>query len=495
MTKYNSREQNDFLDDSLFERNSEELDKILSSFGAIQEELNHKRAQEVLQSLVANLDLNEQEKIGLETEVDNLSNMLAKLEQSVVQIAAFGMVGRGKSSILNALLGEEVFVTGPLHGVTTKATAQRWHLNKENLAESEQEIQTLTIPGVGESSIELIDTPGIDEVNGETREALARDIAKRVDLILLIIAGDLTKVEYQALCELREYGKPILLVFNKIDQYPEADALAIYQKIRDDRVKELLSPEEIVMVAASPLVVEAIPDNQGKLKLQRRRGSPQIDDLKLKILEILAKEGKSLVAINTMLYADQVNEKIIQRKLLIREEAANELIWKGVMTKASAIALNPVTVLDLFTGGVVDVVMIIGLSRLYGIPMTHTAAIGLLQKIAISLGGISASELLATFGLSSLKGLLGLAAPGSGGMSLAPYISVALTQGAVAGLSSYAIAQVTKTYLVNGAAWGPEGPKTVVQNILSSLDEESILNRIKYELRAKLGRKYPKTRF
>ena len=471
---------------------SVELDKILRSFEAIQGDLNYQQAHNALHSLVANLDLTAKEKVGLEREINDLSGLLGKLDEGVVQIAAFGMVGRGKSSLLNALLGEEVFSTGPLHGVTRTAEARHWLLTQENLRESDQEIQRLTIPGLGNSRLELIDTPGIDEVNGETREALARDIAQKVDLILMIIAGDLTKVEYTALCELREFGKPIILVFNKIDQYPEADALAIYQKIRNDRVRELLSPDEIVMVAASPLIVEGIADTQGKLKMQRRRGSPQIDDLRLKILEILEREGKSLVAINTMLCADQVNERIIERKLLIRERAANELIWKGVMTKAVAIALNPVTVFDLFTGGIVDVVMILALSRLYGIPMTHTAALGLLQKIAISLGGISASEIAASFGLSSVKGLLGITIPATGGISLVPYLSVAMTQGGVAGLSSYAIAQVTKTYLVNGASWGPDGPKSVVQNILNSLDEDSILSRIKAELRAKLGKKYPR---
>jgi hypothetical protein len=156
------------------------------------------------------------------------------------------------------------------------------------------------------------------------------------------------------------------------------------------------------------------------------------------------------------------------------------------MTKAVAIALNPVTVVDLLTGTAIDLVMILSLSRLYGISMTQQGAVGLLQKIVISMSGLSASELLATVGLSSLKGLLGLSAPATGGMSLGPYISVALTQAGVAGVSTYAIGQVTKIYLANGASWGPDGPKTVVSRILSSLDETSILNRIKGELGAKL---------
>ncbi len=81
---------------------------------------------------------------------------------------------------------------------------------------------------------------------------------------------------------------------------------------------------------------------------------------------------------------------------------------------------------------------------------------------------------------------MGLSAPATGGASLAAYASVALTQAGVAGVSSYGIGQVTKAYLANGASWGPDGPKAVVNRILASLDEESILSRIKDELRAKL---------
>ena len=301
-----------------------------------------------------------------------------------------------------------------------------------------------------------------------------------------MVSGDINQVEYDALSQLRLAGKPMLLVFNKIDIYPEADRLAIYAKIRDERVKELISPEEIVMVAASPMEVRGVRGSDGKVSVTRVKGKPQIADLKLKILELLDREGKSLIALNSMLYADTVNEQILTRKLAIRDSSANDLIYKGTMLKATATALNPVTAIDLFAGAVVDVGLILALSRLYGIPMTQKSAIALLKKIALSMGGIGASELLATLGLGSVKGLLGITIPATGGLSLAPYLSVAIAQGAVAGVSSYAIGQITKTYLANGASWGEKAPKTVVKDILDSLDEASILHRIKAELKAKL---------
>jgi small GTP-binding protein len=463
-----------------------ELDDAIHSFEDIQSELNYRQAQDVLKGLLTRLDLSPRERAGLETEIVSLERMMDRLDRSVIQIAAFGMVGRGKSSLLNALVGQEVFETGPTHGVTQTIQSTQWGIERETLKGSHQDVLKVALPGLGNSQIELIDTPGIDEVHGEAREMLARQIAKQADLILFIVSGDMTKVEYDALSQLREVCKPMLLVFNKIDQYPDADRQAIYQTIRDHRVRRLLSPDEIVMAAASPLVARAVRRPDGTLSAQLHREAPQVDDLKLKILDVLHREGKSLVALNTMLYADDVNEQIIQRKLEIRDRHANQVIWNAVMAKAIAVAVNPITVADLVSGAIIDIALILTLSRLYGISMTQQGAVGLLQKIALSMGGITASELLATLGLSSLKGLLGLSVPATGGISLAPYVSVALTQAGVAGVSTYGIGQVAKVYLANGASWGPNGPKAAVEQILSSLDEESILNRIKDELQAKL---------
>ena len=464
--------------------NTEDLEQALRGVGTIQEELNYNQARNSLSKLVERLDLTSIEKIGLEAEIDRLVALLEKLDRSLIQIAAFGLVGRGKSSILNALVGQEIFTTGPLHGVTRTIKGVNWQLSSDDTFPN---LARLTLNGQGNAQVQLLDTPGIDEVDGQTREILACQVAQQVDLILFIISGDMTKVEFSALAKLREAGKPMILVFNKIDQYPEVDRLAIYEKIASERVKELLSPDEIVMVAASPLLAETVKGQDGRLKTQRFRVKPQIEALKLKILEILEREGKSLVALNSMLYADEVNEQIVARKMAIRDRGANQLIQKAVMIKASAIALNPVTVLDLLTGAVIDLAMILALSRLYGIDLTRQGAIALLQKIALNMGGISASEFLAVLGLSSLKGLLGLSIPATGGISLLPYTSIALTQAGVAGVSCYAIGQVTKTYLANGATWGPDGPKAVVASILDSLDETSILNRIKRELGSKLG--------
>ncbi|MEY2984885.1 MAG: hypothetical protein RLZZ568_1502 [Cyanobacteriota bacterium] len=466
----------------MFSDFSADLDQTLADINAIQEDLNYRQATASLSAMMKQLDLNPEERVGLETEIDHLCEMLANLQQGVVKIAAFGLVGRGKSSLLNALLGESLFTTGPIHGVTQTQQSAPWQLTQGE----QNGLPMVTLSGWGKAQLQLIDTPGIDEVKGADREALAIAVAQQVDLILFVVAGDISQVELQALSQLRSVGKPMLLVFNKIDQYPEIDRQLIYEKIRDERVKALLSPEEIVLASASPLVTELRQTATGRLQRHQYRGQPDVNGLRTKIIQLLQREGKSLVALNTLLCADGLNEKLVQQKMRLRDHLANQVIQKAVMVKAAAIALNPVTVIDLCSGAVIDVALILSLSHLYHLPMTQTAALALLQKIGVSMGGITASEFLAGLGLSSLKGLLGITVPFSGGLALAPYLTVALTQASVAGVSTLAIGQVTKTYLAQGAAWGVAGPRTVVKDILDSLDNASVMARIKQELQAKL---------
>ncbi len=458
------------------------LTSTIDSFMTMQSARNYQQAQATLRQIVANLeDLSQRERSGLESEIAELTNLLAKLDRSVFQVAVFGMVGRGKSSLLNALIGKEIFQTGALHGVTRASQQVVWEINNW---QDEFDLDKDT-PATLKESIEFIDTPGIDEVQGQERQLIAEEIALQVDLILFIIAGDITELELQTLSQLRAAGKPILLVFNKVDRFPDLDKLAIYAKIRDERVKEIISPNEIIMVAAAPVAIRAAKREDGSMGVSYQPSQPQVDELKWRIVEILQREGKSLAALNAMLAADRIQKQTIDRKMDRRDEAANDMIWQFVMTKAIAVAINPITAADLITGAAIDITMIIRLSKFYKIPMTRSGAMQLLQSIAMGMGGLTVSELAVKLGLSGIKSLFAVLAPATGGMTIAPYTAVALTQASIAGVSTYAIGQVTKTYLAQGASWGDNSPKSVINRILETIDEHSIVDRIKQELSTK----------
>lgn len=456
-----------------------------SQFEQLAADFHYGRAQVSLKQVIDGLDLTAREREGLQPEIDNLLGLQKKLDQGVLHLAVFGMVGRGKSSLLNALVGHPIFTTGPIHGVTRAVTSVNWQLLDKSEDSGIQRVVLGENSGRGSNlnaPIELLDTPGIDEVGGEQRQQLAERVARQSDLILFVISADLTQVEYDALTWLRQVGKPILLVFNKADQYAPAEQTILLEKIRQRVMPLNILPEDVVLAAAAPLQVAVQVDGTR----QRQRGEPDIQTLKLKILDVLEQEGKALVALNTLLYMDEIQTKLVARKLAIRQRRADDLIWQTALTKSVAVAVNPMLLADVVGGVAVDVALVVSLSKLYGLPMTQQESLQLLKTIAIATGSLSVSELLITLGLSSLKSILGIAGLATGGASLAPYVAVALTQAAVAGVATYAIGQVTRTYLVNGASWGEQGPKATITQIIDTLDEASIMARLKNELAHKL---------
>ncbi|MEO0406879.1 MAG: GTPase, partial [Cyanobacteria bacterium P01_A01_bin.135] len=157
---------------------SDEMDEAIASLEQMQTDVRYRQAQATLDQLLDRLDLSPEESADLQADIDHLRQMQQRLEQGVIQLAVFGLVGRGKSSLLNALLGQPAFTTGPLHGVTQEIDRADW---LPGMVLPEGGVQRLALNGLSESRVELIDTPGLDEISGEARAVLAEQVAQQVD--------------------------------------------------------------------------------------------------------------------------------------------------------------------------------------------------------------------------------------------------------------------------------------------------------------------------
>ena len=418
------------------------------------------------------------ELVGLvKPDLEVLTSTLSKLDSNVIRIAVFGLVSRGKSAVLNALLGQKVLQTGPLNGVTQYPRSVRW-----------------TPSTSGKVQVELIDTPGLDEIEGQARAQMALDVARSSDLILFVVAGDITRTEYDALCELRKSQKPLILVFNKIDLYPETDRESIYRSLQQlgsgnaagRKLQMLLSCDEIVMVAAEPAPMEVrVEYPNGDVAYEWETPPPQVDELKQKILQILNREGRSLLALNALLQVQQAEAAIAHKTIDQRSQAAEDLIWQYAKYKAIAVGLNPIAFLDLLGGFVADLALIRSLARLYNLPMTGFEAAKLLRTIILSSGGLLLSELGSGLMLGLGKSATAIAS-GENPTNITAYAGAAITQAGIAGYGSYAIGQAAKVYLERGCSWGQFGASTVIQEILSQVEPNTILYRLRLELGLKL---------
>lgn len=145
-----------------------------------------------------------------------------------VHIGFFGRRNAGKSSVVNAVTGQELAVVSDTKGTTTDPVKKAMEL----------------LP-IG--PVMIIDTPGFDDVGalGEQRVKKTKQILNRTDVAVLVIDA----VEGMQQCDrelqniFEEKQIPYLLVYNKMDlleQIPEEKQREIYvSALKKERIEEL----------------------------------------------------------------------------------------------------------------------------------------------------------------------------------------------------------------------------------------------------------------
>ena len=361
------------------------------------------RCQLLLQQWRTGLVLSMREQALLRGELNLLDRQLRRLQERTLRIAVFGRVGVGKSSLINALIGNNLLATDVANGCTRRQQSVPW---------------PVTVPGL--QKLELVDTPGIDEINAAGRARLAARLAQGADLVLLVVDSDLTRADLEALQTLLESGKPLQLVLNRSDRWPEQERAELLRSIRARLPVDL----PITAAAAAP----RSPQIQADGRVRSTITTPQVQDLQKQLCRQLENEGTLLLAIQSLRQADRFQRACQALRLQQHRRTAQSLIGRYAAAKATGVAVNPVMALDMAGGMACDTALVLQLSRLYNLPMTPAAARLLLTRLSSHnalLGGVQ-------LGLAALKQALLLLVPVSGGASMAPAAPVAVAQAALA---------------------------------------------------------------
>lgn len=436
------------------------------SEATLNQDANYQRAlNSVRQTLEKLHHCSDAERGLLQRDFQQLLEMSNKLTSGRVEIVVFGEISTGKSALINALVGKDVAAVDVQGGWTKEVWQVAW------------DGAGYCIPGLAGSQLVLVDTPGLNEVGGQARGEMAREAAERADLILFVTDSDLNETEYSALLTLAGVHKPIVVILNKKDLYSPDQQRRLLEVLRNERLANIVAPEDIVMTSADPREVEYIIESpNGKSRSEWRKPAPDVDELKLRILQVLDRDGLSLITLNAAMYAADKSDRLATLRVQLRERQATQTIWSYAVIKAAVVALNPIGGLDTLGGTAVDATMVATLAHIYGLEMSWNHARKLVASILKAAGWVLLAEISTHIASATFK----LATLGYG------TVLTAVPQGAAAGYGSYIVGQAAKYFFEHGSSWGNEGPKQVVRRILDDTDKQSVLDRLKDEIRKKL---------
>ena len=119
-----------------------------------------------------------------------------------VHIGFFGMRNAGKSSVVNAVTGQELSVVSDVKGTTTDPVTKAMEL-------------------LPLGPVVIIDTPGFDDVGklGELRVKKTKQILNRTDIAVLVVDSSigLSDADNDLVCLFKEKNIPFIIVYNKSD--------------------------------------------------------------------------------------------------------------------------------------------------------------------------------------------------------------------------------------------------------------------------------------
>jgi small GTP-binding protein len=165
-------------------------------------------------------------------DIRTLDDIIAHLDELFLLVIA-GEFNSGKSSFINALLGDKVVA----EGVTP--TTDRITLLRYGDAPSEQTLEEFLLerdfPADVLRRLTIVDTPGTNAII-RRHEELTRDFIPRADLVLFITSADrpFTESERAFLSAIQEWGKKIVIVLNKADLLEEHELEQVMTFIREN---------------------------------------------------------------------------------------------------------------------------------------------------------------------------------------------------------------------------------------------------------------------
>lgn len=198
---------------------------------------------------------------------------LANLEELFLIVVA-GEFNAGKSSFLNALLGDQILAEGVTPTTDAITVLQYGEEAKSELRSSGLRVHSY--PAEVLRQIVIVDTPGTNAVIRH-HEELTRNFIPRADLVLFATSADrpFTESERTFLALIKEWGKKIVIVINKVDILTPEELDQVLSYVRENARDLLGATPEIFPISARQAIRAraAEGEEQGRLWEASRFGA------------------------------------------------------------------------------------------------------------------------------------------------------------------------------------------------------------------------------
>lgn len=165
-----------------------------------------------------------------------------------LHIALFGKRNSGKSSLINALTGQDTAIVSDTAGTTTDLVSK-----------------AMEIHGIGPCL--FIDTPGFDDEGelGKMRIDRTLKAIEKTDVALLLCEDDTLSCEYEMLEQLKEKNIPVILILNKMDVRENAVELVAHMEQQYNQRPLLVSAKERTGIEEiRQAILEKLPSDFGQ---------------------------------------------------------------------------------------------------------------------------------------------------------------------------------------------------------------------------------------
>ncbi len=161
-----------------------------------------------------------------------------------------GPFSSGKSSIINALLGEEDFLRiGPVP-TTDRISILRWGEDAQNMGTAGG-ADTVFYPSPLLRKVSFVDTPGLESIFKDHEET-TRKFLHRADVVVLVMLATqaMTQRNLEYLKTFKEYGKKVIIMISQSDLINDEERETVREYVANQSKDKLGFEPEVWLVSA-----------------------------------------------------------------------------------------------------------------------------------------------------------------------------------------------------------------------------------------------------